>query len=127
MRVRHLSDNAEEILSVVVKSMQDGKGKEIVSLNMKKIHTAVTDYFVICHGSSKTQVDAIADKILENVRKEWGFSAYYKEGFENSVLILIDYVDVVVHVFLDSTRSFYQLEDLWADAESLTYDDSDGN
>jgi ribosome-associated protein len=127
MRVRHLSDNAEEILSVVVKSMQDGKGKDIVSLNMKKIHTAVTDYFVICHGSSKTQVDAIADKILENVKKECGSSAYNKEGFENSEWILIDYVDVVVHVFLDSTRSFYQLEDLWADAESLTYDDSDGN
>lgn len=125
MRIRHQSDNAEKVLEVVVKSMQEVKGKDIVSLDLKKIGSAVTDYFVICHGSSHTQVDAIAQKILENIKKECGANAYNKEGFENSEWILIDYVDVVVHVFLESTRNFYKIESLWADAKATTYDDED--
>jgi len=125
MRIRHQSDNAEKVLEVVVKSMQEGKGKDIVSLDLRKIGSAVTDYFVICHGNSHTQVDAIAQKILENVKKECGANAYNKEGFENSEWILIDYVDVVVHVFLESTRNFYKIEALWADAKASTHDDED--
>ena len=125
MRIRHQSDNAEKVLEVVVKSMQEGKGKDIVSLDLKKIGSAVTDYFVICHGNSHTQVDAIAQKILENIKKECGANAYNKEGFENSEWILIDYVDVVVHVFLESTRNFYKIETLWADAKATTHDDED--
>jgi len=125
MRIRHQSDKAETILEVAVKTMQEGKGKDIVALNLTKIGSAVTDYFLICHGNSHTQVDAIADKILENVKKECGAIAYNKEGFENSEWILIDYDDVVVHVFLDNTRNFYQLESLWADAKVVTYSDED--
>jgi len=88
MRIRHQSDKAETILEVAVKTMQEGKGKDIVALNLTKIGSAVTDYFLICHGNSHTQVDAIADKILENVKKECGAIAYNKEGFENSEWIL---------------------------------------
>ena len=76
MRKRHLTDDTEVIHKLVVETMQDKKAKEIVSLNLKNIHTAVTDYFVICHGNSKTQVDAIAQAILENVKKECGAMAY---------------------------------------------------
>ena len=103
--------------------MQDKKGSEILSLNISKIQYAVTDYFVICHANSKTHVNAIADHIIENVQSETGNKVYHCEGFENSEWILIDYVDVVVHVFLNTTRSFYQLEDLWADAEIVAYDE----
>ncbi|MBS4062628.1 MAG: ribosome silencing factor [Bacteroidetes bacterium] len=123
MRKRHLTDNAEDILSVVIDTIQERKGKNIVSLNMKKIHTAVTDYFVICHGNSRTQVDAIADHIINDVSTKCKVRPFNKEGFENSEWILIDYIDVVVHVFLDSTRDFYQLENLWADAEKTNYED----
>jgi len=123
MRKRHLTDNAEDILSVVIDTIQERKGKNIVSLNMKKIHTAVTDYFVICHGSSRTQVDAIADHIINDVSTKCKVRPFNKEGFENSEWILIDYIDVVVHVFLDSTRDFYQLENLWADAERTNHED----
>jgi ribosome-associated protein len=123
MRKRHLTDNAEDILSVVIDTIQERKGKNIVSLNMKKIHTAVTDYFVICHGNSRTQVDAIADHIINDVSTKCKVRPFNKEGFENSEWILIDYIDVVVHVFLDSTRDFYQLENLWADAERTNYED----
>jgi len=121
MRIRHQSDKAENILQIAVNTMQEGKGKDVISLNLSKIMSAVTDYFVICHGSSHTQVDAIAGKIVENVKKECGAIPYNKEGFENSEWILLDYVDVVIHVFLDKTRRFYHLEDLWADAEQVNY------
>jgi len=123
MRKRHLTDDTDVIHELVIKTMQDKKAIGITSMNLKSIHTAVTDYFIICHGTSKTQVDAIAQAILEDVKKECGAMAYAKEGFENSEWILIDYVDVVVHVFLEGTRSFYQLEKLWADAETTTYSD----
>jgi ribosome-associated protein len=123
MRKRNLTENAEDILGVVIETMQERKGKNIVSLNMKKIHTAVTDYFVICHGNSRTQVDAIADHIINDVSTKCKVRPFNKEGFENSEWILIDYIDVVVHVFLDSTRDFYQLENLWADAELINYED----
>lgn len=122
MRERHQSENTEMVLKTIVDTMQETKAKEPVSLNMKKIMSAVTDYFVICHGTSKTQVDAIAEKIIENVKKEHGVNPYNREGFTNSEWILIDYVDIVVHVFINSKRSFYQLEDLWADAELVKYD-----
>lgn len=123
MRKRHQTENTEEVLQTVVQTMLEKKGIDIISLNLKKIHAAITDYFVICHGTSRTQVDAIASHILEEVNLKCGQKPYNKEGFENAEWILIDYVDVVVHVFLDTTRSFYQLERLWADADKKVYDD----
>ena len=125
MRKRHLNDDAEVILKLAVETMKEKKGKEIISLDLKNITTAVTDYFLICHGTSKTQVDAIANGIWERVKKDCGTNPYNKEGFENSEWILLDYVDVVIHIFLDSTRSFYQLEELWADAKITVYNDED--
>ncbi len=125
MRKRHLSDDAEIILRLAIDTIKEKKGKEIVSLDLKKINTAVTDYFVICHGTSKTQVDAIAQGVWEKIKSDCGTNPYNKEGFENSEWILLDYVDVVIHIFLDTTRSFYQLEDLWADAKISTYNDVD--
>jgi ribosome-associated protein len=125
MRKRHLNDDAEVILKLAVETMKEKKGKEIISLDLKSITTAVTDYFLICHGTSKTQVDAIANGIWERVKKDCGTNPYNKEGFENSEWILLDYVDVVIHIFLDSTRSFYQLEELWADAKITVYNDED--
>ena len=81
--------------------------------------TAVTDYFVICHATSKTQVEAIADKVEDEVLEKTGVKPYHIEGKDNTEWILIDFVDVVVHIFLQSARSFYQLEELWADAERI--------
>jgi len=123
MSKKRVSKGLDELLSCIVKTMQDKKANDIISLNLTEIQSAVTDYFVICHGNSKTQVDAIADHIIENVRNETGNILYHFEGYENSEWILIDYVDVVVHVFLNTTRSFYQLEDLWADAEIVAYEE----
>lgn len=119
MRIRHQAGNAEELVATVVEAMDAVKGKEIVTLDLRETGTAVTDYFVICHANSKTQVDAIADKIIDEVRDKNGVKPYHIEGRDNTEWILIDFVDVVVHVFLQSMRQFYQLEELWADAEKI--------
>lgn len=123
MRIRHEKDNTEEVLSTIVESMLESKAKEVTTLDMREIHSAVTDYFVICHAQSKTQVNAIAEKIIDNVRNTLHVHTYHEEGFENSEWILLDYIDVVVHVFLEPKRSFYRLEELWADAEKKVYED----
>lgn len=119
MRIRHQSDNVESIVATVVEAMDSVKGKEIVTLDLRETGTSVTDYFVICHANSKTQVDAIADKVIDLVREKDQVKPYHVEGRDNTEWILIDFVDVVVHVFLQSARSFYQLEELWADAEKV--------
>ena len=124
MRIRHQSDNAEAIVAAVVETMDSMKGKEIVTLDLRETGTAVTDYFVICHAASKTQVDAIADKIIDNVLEKLHVKPYHIEG-RNTEWILIDYVDVVVHVFLQSMRDYYQLEALWADAERIVTEERD--
>ena len=119
MRIRHQSDNVESIVATVVAAMDSVKGKEIVTLDLRETGTAVTDYFVICHANSKTQVDALADKVIDEVWENNRVKPYHVEGRDNTEWILIDFVDVVVHIFLQSARKFYQLEELWADAERI--------
>ena len=116
-----IKDSADNIVKEVVAAMQDKKAKQIVSLNLSKIPNAVTKYFVICHAPSKTQVGAIYDNVVGQVKKECGINPFHREGYENSEWILIDYVDVVVHVFQQNVRSFYQIENLWADAKMKEY------
>lgn len=115
----NISDSLSEI---VIKGIQEKKGKNIVSMNLKNIQNAVTDYFIVCHGTSSTQVTAIADSIESEVRKVAGIKPWHKEGFQNAEWILIDYADVVVHVFQEKIRNFYQIESLWADAEVIKID-----
>jgi len=114
-------DDTLRIVEQVVSGMQDKKAREIVSLDLSKIPNAVTKFFVICHAPSKTQVDAIYDNVMEYAHKYCGVKPFNREGYENSEWILIDYVDVVVHIFLEDIRTFYHLEDLWADANIKTY------
>lgn len=110
------NDNREKIVQQAVAAMQEKKAKNIVSLDLSSLSDAVTGYFVICHAASKTQVNAIYDYVEEMVTKNCGEHPYHREGYENAEWILIDYVNVVVHIFLEETRNFYNLEGLWADA-----------
>ena len=123
MRIRHENDNTEEVLATIVETMLESKANGVTSLDMRELQSAVTDYFVICHAQSKTQVNAIAEKIIDNLRNKLHVHVYHEEGFENSEWILLDYIDVVVHIFLQEKRDFYRLEDLWADAEMKVYED----
>lgn len=121
MSKKSLNDDPDFVLSQIVKGMQDKKAKEIVSLDLSGIPNTVTHYFVICHAQSKQQVSALYDNVVEEVQKNCGVKPFHREGIENSEWILIDYFDVVVHVFLEDTRAFYHLEDLWADATLKEY------
>lgn len=122
MAKKIVQDGTEYVLKQVVAAMQEKKAKNIVSLRLSKIPNAVADYFVICHANSKTQVEAIYDAVVEQVKKKCGVNPFHREGYENSEWILIDYFDVVIHIFQERMRNFYQLEDLWADAKLKNYE-----
>lgn len=110
-------DDARLLADSVIKGIAEKKGKNIICLDLKLVKNAVCDYFIICHGDSTTQVDAIAKSVEYEVKKYIGENPYHSEGFENAEWILIDYVNVVVHVFQKQIREFYNLEALWADAQ----------
>ena len=105
-----------KIFKTIIKAIQEKKGEDIVSLDLRKIPEAVSDFFVVCEASSTTQVKAIADSIEEEVRKNCDELPYKHEGRQTLQWVLIDYVNVVVHVMLPENRRFYKLEDLWSDA-----------
>jgi ribosome-associated protein len=110
-------DQTKQLLKAINESILDKKGENIINLNLGKIENAITKYFVICSGTSNTHVNTIAQYIEHNVREKLRDKPWKKEGFENSEWILLDYVNIVVHVFQPEAREFYKLEQLWADAE----------
>lgn len=114
--------NTEHLVEVVVNAMQEVKGEEIVSLDLKNVTHAVADYFVICHANSHTQVQAIARRVEEETMKTLNDRPWHKEGIQNAEWVLLDYTDIVVHVFYKEARTFYALEDLWADGEVKEYE-----
>lgn len=112
------TDPREVLITAITESLIEKKAKDPVVLDFSSIPGAAFDAFVICHGTSRTHVESLADFVMKNVRKTTGVHAWHSEGFENAEWILIDYGDVVVHIFQDSRRNFYNLEQLWADAET---------
>ena len=116
MRKTKDTETSELLVKAIVEGMQENKAKDIVILDLRKLSSAVCDFFVICSGDSSTQVDGIANSIARFTRKELKEKPWHIEGKSNSEWILLDYVNVVSHVFYKDARSFYELEDLWADA-----------
>ncbi len=113
----------EKLLEVIIESIQDKKGKKIVSIDLRKIENSIFDFFIICHGTSTTHVSAIADNIEIKPKELLGVKPAHVEGVQNSQWVLIDFSGIVVHVFLEEQRSFYRLEDLWADGKVKIYAD----
>jgi len=114
------SSNPKQTLSLVdavVEGMREKKAKHITILNLAGIENRVTDYFVICDADSNTHVNSIANSVEEIVEKISGERAYHSEGQQNNEWILIDYINVVAHVFNRETREYYNIEGLWGDAE----------
>ena len=111
--------NSSYLKSVVIEGMQERKATNIVVLDLKKVKNAVADYFVICTGNSDTQLDAISNSVEEMVYKKLKQDPWHKEGKQNKEWVLIDYVDVVAHVFKKDKREFFALEELWGDAELI--------
>ncbi|MEZ4757061.1 MAG: ribosome silencing factor [Flavobacteriales bacterium] len=114
--------NAARLVDAVVKGIQEVKGKDIVHLDLRGVPNSVAEHFVICHGDSSTQVDAIYGSVEKVVREELNERPWHAEGQGNREWILLDYVNVVVHIFLRDKRAHYALEDLWGDAARRTYD-----
>lgn len=115
------TDPSLQLADAVVNGILEKKGEHVVCLDLRSIENAVCSFFIICEGNSDTQVEAIADSVEMLVKKQTGQRPYRSEGWENALWILIDYIDVVVHVFERETRTFYNLEKLWADAEEIKY------
>ncbi len=109
--------SAKQLVDAIVEGIQDKKGTNIAILDLSKLDNTICQYFVICEGESTTQVDAITDGIEEYVREHLGDKPNHVEGRQNALWILVDYFDVVVHVFHKDQRGFYNLEELWADAK----------
>lgn len=117
MKSTLVRQDSDTLADLVVRGMQDRKAADIVVLNLKELKNAVADYFIICSANSDTQLDAIARSVEEEIEKVTGESPWQTEGRTNREWVLLDYVDVVVHVFLRDRRKFYALEELWGDAD----------
>lgn len=105
-----------KIFKTIIRAIQEKKGENIVSLDLRKIHEAVADFFIICQANNQPQIRAITDFTEEEVRKKCGESPYHYEGKENMHWVILDYVNIVVHIMMPEQRKFYKLEEMWSDA-----------
>lgn len=108
--------SADELIGVISEALLSVKAENIVKLDVRKI-TTLTDYFIVCHALSDTQVKALADRVTEDTKKTFGEYVWRKEGHNTNRWIVLDYVNVVVHIFLRDMREFYGIERMWSDAE----------
>jgi ribosome-associated protein len=118
------SDEAEILLNSIVKGIFEKKGKDALKIDLRKLENRITDYFVICSAPSTTQVSAICDSVDDTVRKETREKPLHVEGLDNCFWVLLDYGNIVVHIFLEEYRNFYNLESLWADAAIVKLEDN---
>ena len=107
---------ASKIYKTIIKAIQDKKGEHVVSLDLRKIPEAVADFFVICEANNQPQLRAISDSVEDLVKKQCGELPYRHEGKQNLQWVLIDYVNIVVHIMSVESRKFYKLEEMWSDA-----------
>ena len=110
------------LYKTIIKAIQDKKGENIISLDLRKIPEAVSDFFIICEATSGIQIKAIADFIQEEVKLQCDENPYKFEGYQSLQWVLIDYVNIVVHIMLPDVRKFYKLEEMWSDAVLQEYD-----
>ena len=110
-------ENTDVLLANILKGIEEVKGNDIEILDLRSIETAVCDYFVICNGTSNTQVNAIVNSVQKVVSKELKDKPWHVEGTDNAEWVLMDYVSIVVHVFQKEIREYYNIEGLWGDAK----------
>ena len=113
--IARLNRNSK-ILKTIIRAIQEKKGDNVVSLDLRKIPEAVADFFVICEANNQPQIRAISDFVEEQIKKNCGENPYHHEGKKNLHWVLIDYVNVVVHIMMPEQRKFYKLEEMWSDA-----------
>lgn len=118
--IARLNKNSK-IFKTILRAIQEKKGENTVSLDLRKIPEAVADFFIICEANNLPQVRAITDFVEDQVKKECGELPYHHEGKQNFHWVLVDYVNVVVHIMMPETRKFYKLEEMWSDAPLEEY------
>lgn len=116
--------NADQLITTIVGGIEEVKGKEIIILDLRDIENTVCDYFIVCEGTSNTQVNAIVNSIQKQVSKTLKDKPWHIEGTENAEWVLMDYVNVVVHVFQKHIRDYYDIESLWGDAKTTQIETS---
>lgn len=119
---KRLTRNSK-IIKTIIAAIQEKKGQHIISLDLRKINEAVADFFIICEAGSQPQIRAIAENVEHKVKEKCEESPYHHEGYNNLHWVLIDYVNVVVHVLLPENRKFYRLEEMWSDAALQEHND----
>jgi ribosome-associated protein len=120
--VARLTKNSK-IIKTIIAAIQDKKGENIISLDLRKINEAVADFFIICEADNQPQIRAIADRVEELVKENCNEKPYHHEGYKALQWVLIDYVNVVVHVMLPEKRKFYKIEEMWSDAVAHPHKD----
>ena len=118
--VARLRKNSK-IIKTIIAAIQEKKGEAIVSLDLRKINEAVADFFIICEAGNPVQIKAVADNIENRVTEICSEKPFHHEGFQQLKWVLIDYVNVVIHIMLPDTRKFYRLEEMWSDASNEEY------
>ncbi len=121
IKKQSVSDALE--VQCIADAMLEKKGKGVCSLDLKKIGTAITDYFIVCNADSPTQVNAIADHVEEMMYNQCNRKVTRMQGKENSFWVILDFTNIVVHIFQTEYRLFYRLEELWADAPKINYEE----
>ncbi len=111
-----------KLFKTIIRAIQEKKGENVISLDLRKIPEAVSDFFIICEAGSTTQVKAIADHVEYLVKEECSEGPYRHEGMSALQWVLVDYVNVVVHIFHPETRKFYRLEEMWSDAAAADHE-----
>ena len=114
---------SSKLIKTIIAAIQEKKAENIISLDLRKINEAVADFFIICEAGNQPQIRAIADNVESRVKEKCDENPYHHEGFQNLQWVLIDYVNVVVHIMLPENRRFYKLEEMWSDAVSEEHDD----
>ncbi|MFT6716854.1 MAG: ribosome-associated protein [Saprospiraceae bacterium] len=112
------------LVEVITAAMQNIKANKIVDLDLESLENAITGHFIICHGSSNTHVVSIAQAVEKEVKESLGEITFRKEGYQNGEWILLDYSSVVVHVFQEKTRDYYNIEELWGDAKTTLIEEN---
>lgn len=111
------------LYKTIIKAIRDKKGENIISLDLRKIPEAVSDFFIVCEATSSIQIKAIADYVQDQVKLQCDENPYKFEGYQSLQWVLLDYINIVVHVMHPEARRFYKLEDMWSDAEIKGHDE----
>jgi len=116
--------NAGETRQLIVEAIQEKKGHQIVTIDLSQVENSICECFIICHGESVTQVGAITESIEKKLKESAGLRAHHVEGLQNRQWVLMDFFDVLVHVFQEEYRSFFRLEELWADGKVVRVEEA---